>query len=45
MKFLFDDEAFSFETLRSTGFAVYGGADIGEVLRTASDIVEGDEAS
>jgi pimeloyl-ACP methyl ester carboxylesterase len=45
MKFLFDDEAFSFETLRSTGFAVYGGADIGEVLRTASDIMEGDEAS
>jgi hypothetical protein len=26
MKFLFDDEAFSFETLRTAGFAAYGGA-------------------
>jgi hypothetical protein len=45
MKFLFDDEAFSFETLRSTGFAVYGGADLGEVLQTAAGIAEGDESS
>jgi pimeloyl-ACP methyl ester carboxylesterase len=45
MKFLFDDETFSFETLRTTGFAAYGGADLGEVLATARDIREGDEAS
>jgi hypothetical protein len=45
MKFLFDDESFSFETLRTTGFAAYGGADLGEVLTTASHIGEGDEAS
>jgi hypothetical protein len=45
MKFLFDDEEFSFETLRTTGFAAYGGADLGEVLTTARHIGEGDEAS
>src|SRR5436309_14455909 len=43
MKFLFDNEAFSFETLRTTGFAAYGGADLGEVLSTVSHIAEGDE--
>lgn len=32
MRFLFDDDAFSFETLRTAGFALYGGADLGEVL-------------
>jgi pimeloyl-ACP methyl ester carboxylesterase len=45
MKFLFDDEAFSFETLRTAGFAAYGGADLGEVITTAGKIGEGDEAS
>jgi pimeloyl-ACP methyl ester carboxylesterase len=45
MRFLFDDETFSFETLRTAGFAAYGGADLGEVLTTASHIGEGDEAS
>jgi pimeloyl-ACP methyl ester carboxylesterase len=45
MKFLFDNETFSFETLRTTGFAAYAGADLGEVLATASHIGEGDEAS
>jgi len=45
MKFLFDDEAFSFETLRTTGFAAYGGADLGEVLTTARQIAAGDEAA
>jgi pimeloyl-ACP methyl ester carboxylesterase len=45
MKFLFEDESFSFETLRTAGFAAYGGADLGEVLATAGDIGEGDEAS
>src|SRR5947209_2626206 len=44
MKFLFDDESFSFETLRTAGFAAYGGADLGEVLTTARHIGEGDEA-
>jgi hypothetical protein len=44
MKFLFDDESFSFETLRTTGFAAYGGADLGDVLTTARHIGEGDEA-
>jgi pimeloyl-ACP methyl ester carboxylesterase len=44
MKFLFDNENFSFETLRTAGFAAYGGADLGEVLVTASNIREGDEA-
>ena len=44
MKFLFADESFSFETLRTAGFAAYGGADLGEVLTTASRIGEGDEA-
>jgi pimeloyl-ACP methyl ester carboxylesterase len=45
MKFLFDNESFSFETLRTAGFAAYGGADLGEVLTTARHIREGDEAS
>src|SRR5712691_10011767 len=45
MKFLFDDESFSFEALRTAGFALYGGADLGEVLATARQVGEGDEAS
>ena len=45
MKFLFDDESFSFETLRTAGFAMYGGSDLGEVLVTANAITGGDEAS
>jgi pimeloyl-ACP methyl ester carboxylesterase len=45
MKLLFEDETFSFETLRTTGFALYGGADLGEVLITARSIREGDETS
>jgi len=45
MRFLFDDESFSFETLRAAGFALYGGADLGEVLVTAAAITDGDEAS
>jgi alpha-beta hydrolase superfamily lysophospholipase len=45
MKFLFHDDTFSFETLRTTGFANYFGADLGEVLATASRITDGDEAS
>ncbi|CAN5402715.1 alpha/beta fold hydrolase [soil metagenome] len=45
MKFLFDDESFSFETLRAAGFANYGGADLGEVLVTTRAIPEGDEVA
>jgi pimeloyl-ACP methyl ester carboxylesterase len=43
MKFLYDDESFSFETLRAAGYATYGGAELGEVLVTARRIPEGDE--
>ncbi|MFD2419911.1 alpha/beta hydrolase family protein [Amycolatopsis pigmentata] len=43
MKFLFDDESFSFEALRSAGYIAYGGADLGEVLVTCRQIPEGDE--
>jgi len=45
MKFLFADESFSFETLRTTGFASYGGAELGEVLATAAAIKNKDESS
>lgn len=37
-----DDTSFWFETLRVLGAAVYGGADIGEVLVTAQAITAGD---
>ena len=43
MKFLFDNESFSFETLSTAGSAAYGGVDLGQVLTTASHIGEGDE--
>ena len=43
MRFLFDDESFSFEALRAAGYATYGGAELGEVLVTCRDIPEGDE--
>ncbi|MCX8563013.1 alpha/beta fold hydrolase [Mycolicibacterium mucogenicum] len=45
MKFLFDNESFSFETLRSAGFANYGGAELGDVLVTAAAIPDGDEVA
>ncbi len=45
MKFLFEDKSFSFETLRAAGFAVDGGADLAEVLMTASAIGEADEVA
>ena len=44
MKFLFENESFSFEALRTAGYASYGGADLGEVLVTARGIPDGDEA-
>ncbi|WP_035804509.1 alpha/beta hydrolase family protein [Kitasatospora mediocidica] len=43
MKFLFEDESFSFETLRAAGFANDGGADLGEIVSTARNITDGDE--
>ena len=43
MKFLFEDESFSFETLRAAGFANYGGADLGEIIVTTASILDGDE--
>ena len=42
---LFNDQSFSFETLRALGYAAYGGADIGEVTSTASRIPDGDETA
>lgn len=45
MKFLYDDESFSFEALRAAGYATYGGAELGEVLVTCRKIPEGDEAA
>jgi alpha-beta hydrolase superfamily lysophospholipase len=45
MRFLFTDDAFAFEALRVTGYAAYGGADLGEVIVTARQIPDGDEAA
>jgi hypothetical protein len=45
MRFLFTDDAFSFEALRVTGYAPYGGADLGEVIVTTRQIPDGDEAA
>jgi pimeloyl-ACP methyl ester carboxylesterase len=42
MKVAFEDPQFSFQTLRMLGSAESGQAEIGEVLRTAGRIVEGD---
>jgi DNA-directed RNA polymerase specialized sigma24 family protein len=43
MKFLFDSQPFSFEVLRTAGFAAHGGADVGDVLASAAHIEEGDD--
>ncbi len=43
--FAFQDPAFSFESVRALGYAVSGGADIGEVLHTVHRITEGDDES
>jgi pimeloyl-ACP methyl ester carboxylesterase len=45
MTFLFNDQSFSFETLRALAYIPYGGADIGEVTSTASRIADGDKAA
>jgi pimeloyl-ACP methyl ester carboxylesterase len=42
---VFNDQSFSFETLRALSYAVYGGADIGEVTSTASRIPDGDKTA
>lgn len=42
LKIVFDDQTFSFELLRTLGYACYGGADVGECLATAYRITEGD---
>jgi alpha-beta hydrolase superfamily lysophospholipase len=42
MKIGFDDPQFAFQTLRILGSAAAGLAEVGEVLRTAERIVEGD---
>ena len=42
---LFNDQSFSFETLRALGYAPYSGADIGEVTSTASQIPDGDKTA
>lgn len=42
MKLVFDDQTFSYELLRTMGYAPFGGADIGECLSTAYRIKEGD---
>jgi alpha-beta hydrolase superfamily lysophospholipase len=43
MELVFKDPRYSFETLRALGYAVSGGADVGEVLKTAYSIREGDD--
>jgi pimeloyl-ACP methyl ester carboxylesterase len=40
MRLVFEDQTFSFELLRTIGYAPYGGADIGECLVTVSHIKE-----
>jgi pimeloyl-ACP methyl ester carboxylesterase len=42
---MFRNQAFSFQALRAAGFAVYGGADLGEVIVTAQKIRGSDVAS
>ncbi|OME92329.1 MULTISPECIES: alpha/beta hydrolase family protein [Paenibacillus] len=41
MKLIFDDQTFSFELLRTMGYAAFCGADVGECLSTAYRIEEG----
>jgi len=45
MELIFKDAQYSFQTLRALGYAVSGGADVGEVLRTVYSIKEGDDES
>ena len=45
MELIFKDKQYAFQTLRTLGYAVSGGADVGEVLKTACAIKEGDDES
>lgn len=45
MELIFQERQYSFQTLRTLGYAVSGGADIGEVLKTAYAIKQGDDES
>ena len=45
MELVFKDMQYSFQTLRALGYTVSGGADVGEVLKTAYTIKEGDDES
>jgi pimeloyl-ACP methyl ester carboxylesterase len=45
MELVFKDAQYSFQTLRTLGYAVSGGADVNEVLQTAQAIREGDDES
>ena len=41
MKVAFKDDSFAFEFIRNLGFVYYGGADIGDMMATVPEIVEG----
>lgn len=45
VELIFKDRQYSFQTLRALGYAVVGAADVGEVLKTAYAIKEGDDES
>lgn len=42
MHLVFEDQTFSFELIRTIGYAPYRGADLGECLVTASRVRPGD---
>jgi hypothetical protein len=42
---IFNNHSFFFETLRAFGYAPYGGADVGEVVRTAGRSSDSDETA
>jgi hypothetical protein len=45
VELIFKDLQYSFQTLRTLGYSVSGGADVGEVLKTACAVEEGDDES
>lgn len=45
LQFIFQDQAFSFQLVRTVAVASYGGSDLGECLTTAYRIIEGDYES
>jgi alpha-beta hydrolase superfamily lysophospholipase len=45
VQIVFSDPQYSFQTLRALGYAVSGGADVGEVFKTVYAIKEGDDES